>query len=225
MMSIVPGEGARVAPGGSVRLRGRTYPALGSGSSLKLHYEAGGVWKSLNVPASAIQKSTRTVVADGTTYALTYSTYTYTVKPAATTRYRFGVSASRSPVTTVTVAADAAPPSPSPSPTPDPSATPAPPLRNRALATLVVRRGAVATPRYRIDGAGVKRVDVVIRIRDSGGRTLKTIVLKDRRVGRALTASFRCWLAPGRYRYYVQAVTADGVWQGKPSSKPLIVRR
>ncbi len=248
-MSMIPGEGARLAKGARIEVRGRTYPALAASAVLKLYYYRGGRWRSVKVPADRIRRATRTVTAGGRSYKLSYSTYSYRIRPGVTTTYRFGTGSYRSPKTKVTIGgATPSPtptvtptgsptpaPSPTPSDSPEPSASPsaipsATPsgqdaVRGQALATRVARRGTTVTLRYRLLGTAGDRGHAVIKIRRADGRAVKTLVLKDRPVGTALDATFRCWLTRGRYRYYVYGLTADGVWQtARPSSKPLIVR-
>ncbi len=127
-MSIIPGEGATIRARQSVELRGRIYPALSSGSVLKLHYYRDGGWHSTKVPTSRISRSTRSVKVGGTTYKLSYSTYSFLAKPSKTTTYRFGVGTSRSPKMKVTVSDVAPSPTPttSPSPSVSPTASPSP---------------------------------------------------------------------------------------------------
>jgi len=246
-MSMIPGEGARLAKGAQIRLRGRTYPALPASAVLKLYYYRNGRWRSVKVPAARIKRATRTVTAGGRSYTLSYSTYSYRVRPGVTTTYRFGTGSYRSPRMKVTVGGVAPSPTPTPTPTvtpttspspsdsPDPSASPsatpsASPsgqdaVRGQALATCVARRGATVKLRCRLLGTAGERGHVVIKIRRADGRAVRTLVLEDRPVGTALEATFRCWLQRGRYRYSVYGLTADGVWQtAAPSSKPLIVR-
>lgn len=243
-MSIIPGEGARLAQGDDLLLRGRTYPALGAGATLRLYYYRDGRWRSLTVPAASIERGARTVTAAGESYTLSYSVYSYRVRPGVTTAYRFGSGSSRSPKMTVTVGGPAPsqsptsspsptpsgdPGAPSPTPTTSPSAAPSPAtgdsMRGQALATHVTRRGRVASLRCRLLGAAGQRGHLVVKIRRADGRTAKTIVLLDRPTGRQLTARFRCRLKRGRYRYYAYALTSDGVWQTRPpSSKPFLVR-
>lgn len=125
-MSMVPGEGAKVAAGTRLRLRGRTYPALGGGATLKLSYYRDGRWRSVKVPSAAIERHTRKATADGRTYTLSYSTYSYWVRPPRTTTYRFVTGSARSPKMKVTVMGTAPAPTPAPTPTPTPSPTSTP---------------------------------------------------------------------------------------------------
>lgn len=248
-MSVVPGEGARIKKGARLVLRGTTYPALSKNARLKLFYYRGGRWRSVRVPSANIKKRTRTVTAAGTTYKLTYSTYAYSVRPGTATTYRFVVGSYRSPKTVVKVGGPAPSPTPTPTPTPtpaptetttpspDPSVSPQPSpspspsasaadsLKGKAVATHRVRRGATARLRCVLLGPDGAAADLVVKIRLPSGKAVKTVLVKDATVGGEATARFRCWLKRGRYRYYVYAVTADGVWQtASPSSRPLIVK-
>lgn len=251
-MSIIPGEGARIGKGSSLILRGRTYPALSATAKLKLYYYRGGRWRSVGVRASNMKKSTRTVTAAGAKYRLTYTTYSYRIRPGVTTTYRFAVGSYRSPKIVVKVGGPAPSPTPTSTPTPTPTPTdtlspspdpggstspsPSPSadasaggvsatLKGKAVATHITRRGRTARLRCALLGEPGDRAYLVVKIRLAGGKTVKTIVVKDASVGAEVTAKFRCWLKRGRYRYYVYALTAAGVWQtASPSSKPLIVR-
>jgi len=98
-MSITPAPGnhATIAPGGSVLLSGRIYPALAAGVTVRLRWYAGGAWHGHSVP------TTRLVQQLGDGYSTTYSAYSDDQTPARTTKYYFLHGTVTSPTTTVTV--------------------------------------------------------------------------------------------------------------------------
>jgi stage II sporulation protein D len=98
-MSVSPAtrDGASVAAGGSVTLKGRTYPALAAGAAVRLHSYRDGVWRSRLIATTRSSQD----LGDG--YSARYSTYSVIVKPQVTTQYYFAVGKAASPTTTVTV--------------------------------------------------------------------------------------------------------------------------
>jgi len=244
-MSIIPGEGVTIANGNRFELRGRTYPALSSSAKLKLYYCRNGAWHWLYVPADNIERHTRKVTAGGKTYTLTYSTYSYRIRPPKTTTYRFVTGSSRSPKAKVTVkgTAPAPTPAPSPSPTPTPTPTPSPSPSPSELTvepgdffTIATRdfrinRGWVAKYRYEVlfgpqageTDEGVT-ADVTLKVRDSGGKSRMTKEFSAVPVNTSQTYEARCWLAPGYYDYYIYATLPDGTTQQSVGKGHFVVR-
>jgi stage II sporulation protein D len=201
-MSISPGTNTSMAAGQRMTLSGTTYPALPSGTAMKLYWSRGGAWSSVAVPSGSVSNGTRTVQAQGVRYTCSFTTYHYTVKPAATTTYYFAVDAAKSPQVTLSLGG-------TPSPTPSPTVTPAGvPYSTQALRSFRITRGRLAVLRYRISATGAARGTralVTVRVRSSGGTGVKTVVLKMVPLNVTKTASFRCYLKRGTYRYYVYA--------------------
>ncbi|HET6493928.1 MAG TPA: SpoIID/LytB domain-containing protein [Thermoleophilia bacterium] len=98
-MSISPAarDKRAIAKGASVTLKGRVYPALASGESIKLMANRDGTWRSSRVSTTRRSQT----LAGG--YVARYSTYTVTLSPGETTQYYFASSSAKSPKTMVTV--------------------------------------------------------------------------------------------------------------------------
>jgi stage II sporulation protein D len=98
-MSINPAarDKVTIASGTRVTLKGRVYPALASGATVKLHYNSDGTWHSRTVATSRTTQS----LPGG--YTARYSTYRANVRPSATTKYYFSSGSAKTPVTTITV--------------------------------------------------------------------------------------------------------------------------
>ncbi len=98
-MSINPAarDKVTIASGTRVTLKGRVYPALAAGATVKLHYNSEGAWHSRTVATSRTTQS----LPGG--YTARYSTYRANVRPSATTQYYFSSGSAKTPVTTVTV--------------------------------------------------------------------------------------------------------------------------
>ena len=94
-----------------------------------------------------------------------------------------------------------------------------------ATAVSVVRN-RTATLKYKVSDADPNKgtADVVIKIKNSRGRVMRTITADDRAVNVALTAKFRCTFAKGVYKYYVYATDAAGNVQSKAGYAKLTVR-
>ena len=88
----------------------------------------------------------------------------------------------------------------------------------------VVRRGSIATLRYRVSDAAVVRLTVTIRVRNSHNRPVKKLVLTNRRPNRLSSARFRCWLSRGKYTFYVYATDSAGMKAAVPAVNRLTVR-
>ena len=84
-------------------MRGRTYPALGSGQRIRLHYYRDGVWRSTLVPSSRTVKRSFTYTLGGSTKRGSYTSYSFVTKPPRTTRYYFSYGKSLSPRMSVRV--------------------------------------------------------------------------------------------------------------------------
>jgi stage II sporulation protein D len=98
-MSIDPsGAGAAsIAPGDSVTLSGRVYPAVASGQVTLNYRRAGGAWQTLTV--TAVQGSEP--LPGGADAS--YSAYSFNASPPTTTEYYFSTGQAQSPRATVTV--------------------------------------------------------------------------------------------------------------------------
>jgi hypothetical protein len=78
----------------------------------------------------------------------------------------------------------------------------APVARTAALGDVVVRQGAHAVFRYRVDGASARPVSLELRI-SCNGRRIVTVHLGKRRPGTSLHQTLAIGLAPGRYVWTV----------------------
>jgi stage II sporulation protein D len=150
-LSIDPASTTSITAGSRLVLKGRTYPALSAGKTVALKYKRDGVWRSVTVPTTSITNTVRKVTVGGVTYSTTYSSFSYTVKPPATTEYSFAYGSSCSPTTTVRVTTSASPspstsPSPSASPSPSPSASASPSPSPSASASPSPSPSASASP-------------------------------------------------------------------------------
>jgi photosystem II stability/assembly factor-like uncharacterized protein len=88
----------------------------------------------------------------------------------------------------------------------------------------VVRRGSIATLKYKISDAAVVRLSVVIRIRNSHNRLVKKLVFTNKSPNRLLSATFRCRLARGKYTFHVSATDSAGMKTAVPAVNRLTVR-
>jgi M6 family metalloprotease-like protein len=87
-----------------------------------------------------------------------------------------------------------------------------------------VRKGGIATLKYRVLDDWSPKCAVTIKIKTLGGSTVKTLRLGTKVCGPWLAAKFRCNLARKTYRFYVNAVDAAGNLQTTQGSNRLIVR-
>jgi stage II sporulation protein D len=98
-MSITPAarDHVTVAADTSLVLKGRIYPALATGETVRLHFNDDGSWRSREV--------TTTVETEdlGGGYTARYSAYTENISPQQTTQYYFKAGKAVSPTTTITV--------------------------------------------------------------------------------------------------------------------------
>lgn len=96
----------------------------------------------------------------------------------------------------------------------------------RALAAAKVRRGKMATLKYRVDDAAPSAgtATVVIKIKNAAGKVKKTLRLGRQPTGTALKARFRANLKKGVYKWYVYATDAAGNRQSKPARQKLTVK-
>ena len=84
------------------------------------------------------------------------------------------------------------------------------PTTSASKATVV--RGRTATLKYKVTDAQPTKgtATVWIKIKNSHGKTVKTISAGSVTVNESLKATFRCKLAKGTYKYYVYATDASG---------------
>ena len=87
----------------------------------------------------------------------------------------------------------------------------------------VVRRGRLATLRFKVSTAAVVRVNVKIRIRNAR-RQVMSIDLRNQRPNQWLKATFRCTLRKGTYSFLVYARDTSGNKAAMPAVNKLIVR-
>jgi stage II sporulation protein D len=214
-MSISPGADTTAAAGQKLTLAGTTYPAIEPGAAMALFYYRDGSWSSVPVPAGSLSNGTRTVIVGGVATTCSSTSYRFVVTPPASTTYYFAAGSSRSPQVTIALGG---------TPTPPPAAGVK--YRTEASRRFVVRRGGLATLRYRVVAAApaATRAKVTIRIRRSDGHSVKTIVLIKRPLNLWQTTKFRCRLARGSYRYYVYASFAGAGVQTKVGSNRFTVR-
>jgi alpha-tubulin suppressor-like RCC1 family protein len=85
-----------------------------------------------------------------------------------------------------------------------------------------VKRGSTAKLKYRI--ADYSPCTVKIAVKNARGKTMKSITVRSVRPMSWLTASFRCKLAKGTYRWYVSATDSVGYKQVKPAIGKLVVK-
>ena len=93
-----------------------------------------------------------------------------------------------------------------------------------------IRRGAKARFRYRVvysPAAGAQtysRARVVLKIRDSKGRSRMTKVWSSKGLNHTYYFTKRLFLARGSYRYYIYATLPDGTKQEVVGSARLRIR-
>jgi hypothetical protein len=90
-----------------------------------------------------------------------------------------------------------------------------------------VRRHHVATLKYEVRDTTPNSgtATVVITVKNSRGKVVKTLRLGARPVNRALAASFKCTLRAGTYRFFVRATDAAGNTQANIAKQTLRVRQ
>jgi stage II sporulation protein D len=98
-LSISPAarDHTSISPGGSLTLKGRIYPALAAGATVRLVFSYAGASHSRNVTTTRASENL------GGGYKATYSQYSEKISPSQTTTYYFSSGKARSPTTTVTV--------------------------------------------------------------------------------------------------------------------------
>ena len=98
------------------------------------------------------------------------------------------------------------------------------PVANWAAAAI---RGARTALRFFVGDPrpGSPTATVTIRIVDSRGRLAKKAVLAAVKVDTTQNYIFTCWLAKGRYRFFVYATDAAGNRQSQVASNQLVVRQ
>jgi len=97
-MSISPAarDGVTVAPDTSLVLKGRIYPALATGETVRLYFNDGDGWHSREATTTAETE-------DLGSYTARSSAYSEAISPAQTTQYYFKAGKAVSPTTTVTI--------------------------------------------------------------------------------------------------------------------------
>ena len=95
-----------------------------------------------------------------------------------------------------------------------------------SASSVSVRRNRTATLKYKVmDAAPTKgTATVTIKVKNSKGKTVRTIASGAQNVNVTLTAKFRCTLAKGAYKYHVYATDASGNAQSKIGSARLTVK-
>jgi hypothetical protein len=98
--------------------------------------------------------------------------------------------------------------------------------RTQATRSFRIRRGGLATLGYRVVATGAARgarALVTITVRNAAGHSVKTILLRNVPLNAAKSASFRCNLQRGTYRYYVYARFPGGGKQTTVGSARFVV--
>ena len=98
-MSVSPAarDAVTIAAGDSLALKGRIYPALATGATVRLYFNDDGQWRSREVTTTAGTEDL------GGGYTARFSAYSEGISPAQTTQYYFKWDKAVSPTTTVTV--------------------------------------------------------------------------------------------------------------------------
>lgn len=96
-ISPSPRDKIAIAPGSSVTLSGRIYPALASGTRVFLRSFYDGAWHKQGV---VTQRASEALPSG---YTARYSTYSVAVSPSVTTQYYFSSDTAKSPTTTIKV--------------------------------------------------------------------------------------------------------------------------
>lgn len=85
------------------------------------------------------------------------------------------------------------------------------------------RRGGVVTLRYRVDDALSEKASITIHVKDSRGRTVRTLT-GTRPTNTALQSRFLCLIPKGTYRFFVYARDLAGNRQTRVGGNRLIVK-
>jgi len=96
-ISPAPRDHASLSPGGSLTLKGRMYPALAAGETVRLLYFNDGKWRSRSLVTTRASENL------GGGHKATYSEYRLDISPEQTTRYYFRSGKAHTPTVTVTV--------------------------------------------------------------------------------------------------------------------------
>ena len=96
-ISPAPRDHASINPGGSLTLKGRIYPALAPGATVKLVFSYDGKWRSRSITTARASEDL------GVGYKATYSGYSEGISPGQTTKYYFSSGKAHTPTITVTV--------------------------------------------------------------------------------------------------------------------------
>ena len=123
------------------------------------------------------------------------------------------------------------PPTPTPTPTPTVAPTPVPTptpvagaITTKAPSSATVKRGHVASLKYRVNEAVLGgTANVTIKIK-KGGVVVKTLKARNVTMNATHTAQFTCKLAKGKYTFYVSATTAAGARSINTASNTLRVK-
>ena len=96
-ISPAPHDHASISPGDSLTLKGRIYPALATGATVKLMFSYDGKWRSRSIVTTRASENL------GSGYKATYSEYSDAISPEQTTKYYFSSGKAHSPTIGVTV--------------------------------------------------------------------------------------------------------------------------
>jgi len=96
-ISPAPRDQASISLGGSLTLKGRTYPALDPGATVKLMFSYDGKWRSRRVATTPTSENL------GSGYTATCSEYSEGISPEQTTKYYFSSGKAHTPTITVIV--------------------------------------------------------------------------------------------------------------------------
>lgn len=94
------------------------------------------------------------------------------------------------------------------------------------LGAASVKRGKTATLNYRVDDAlpNAGSAAVVIKVKSSTGKVVKTLKLASKPVNIAGAATFTCKLAKGKYTFFVSATDTAGNVQANIAKNKLVVK-
>lgn len=96
-ISPSPSDGVTITAGQKLTIKGRTYPAMANGATIKLYFSYGGTTHSRSISTSRASES----LSGG--YTAKYSTFSDSISPSQTTKYWFLRGSLKSAVTTITV--------------------------------------------------------------------------------------------------------------------------
>lgn len=98
--------------------------------------------------------------------------------------------------------------------------------RTFALRSVAVTRGDTAALPYVVRDAQPRgpTANVAVYVKTLSGRLVKTLLRPGQTIGATHSATFRCWLAQGTYRYFVHARDTAGNKQSRVGTALLTVR-